>query len=133
MLPKSRRQNVNISSRRPARAQNEEEQAAVDLIDQLTDFEDFRALLLPQLKQMIKDKRPTSEIIEAARPLLVAKLVSAAVLADDGGRAAQVAEKLLDRLEGKAVEKKEVSHRLGKLKDEELDAMLLTAIDEDDD
>lgn len=48
----------------------------------------------------------------------------------DSKTALAAVKELLDRLEGKVTEKKEVTHAMAKLKDEELDALVLTALDE---
>lgn len=101
-------------------------------IDALAEFEEYQTEILPILKQMVKSKATSTEMIEQARPLLVAKLVSIAMSSEDEGRRASMALALLDRIDGKPVERKQVVHAMAKLKDEELDAMLLTALAETD-
>jgi hypothetical protein len=106
------------------------ERALVRALDDLAEFEEFEVEILPMLKKMIRSKASTPEILEQARPLLVAKLVSIAMNSDDEGRRASMALSLLDRIDGKPVERKEFHHKLGKLKDEEVDALILTKLRE---
>lgn len=99
-------------------------------IDTLSEFEEFQTDVLPVLRQLIKSKATTGEMVETARPLLVAMLTSMAFSNEDDKLRAQIAKDLIQMIDGKPTEKKEFTHKLGKLKDEEVDALLLTKLRE---
>jgi ABC-type transporter Mla subunit MlaD len=112
---------------------NEEERGLIETLDELALFQDLRADLLPELKKLIEGRAPTKDILQAARAAAVARLASLAVMDEDSKTALSAIKELLDRTEGKVSEKREVTHALAKLKDEELDALVMSSIQEDED
>jgi hypothetical protein len=84
-------------------------------LDDLAIFEELKAEMLPQLRSLIQKGASSKEILGSARAAAVARL------------------ELLDRIEGKPKEQKDITHHLAKLKDEEIDALLITAISENSD
>ena len=102
-----------------------EEKKMVAALDDLAMFEELQKSIIPQLRALIKKGATSQEILEAGRAIAAARLVSMAAL-EPGANLAAIKE-LFDRLEGKATERKEFTHKLGKLREEELDALLLTA------
>ena len=112
------------------RARNKEEDRMVSTIDDLRQFEEFRQDLLPALKKAIKDKKSSKDILEIARSLVTVRLVTIAALDPSATTALAATKDILDRLDGKATERKELLHSMSKLKDEELDALVITAIKE---
>ena len=84
------------------------------------------------MKKLIDGKAPSSEILKLVEAVAAARLASEAALSDEFNLAA--VKELMDRVHGKSTEKKELTHKMAKAKDEELDALLLTAAaDADDD
>jgi len=55
---------------------------------------------------------------------LQARQLAIALTSEDTNQAAQAAQKILDRQEGKAKEQQEVQHKFEQLPDEELDAVI---------
>lgn len=117
-------------SNQRAPAINEQEQGIVDSLDDLALFQDLRAELLPELRKLIEGRAPTGEILQSARAAAVARLASLAVMDEDSKVALAAIKELLDRTEGKVSEKREIVHAMAKLKDEELDALVLTTLNE---
>jgi hypothetical protein len=111
-------------------ATNQREDSLLESLDDLALFQDLRADLLPELRRLIEGRAPTKDILESARAAAVARLASMAVLDEDSKVALAAIKELLERSEGKVTEKKEITHAMGKLKDEELDALVLTALSE---
>lgn len=111
-------------------AVNETERGLIETLDELALFQDLRADLLPELRKLIEGRAPTKDILESARAAAVARLASLAVMDEDSKVALSAIKELLDRTEGKVSEKREITHAMAKLKDEELDALVLTTLNE---
>ena len=124
------RPRYKVASGVPARTA---EDHMVDVLDELTFFQEFKAELLPDLRKLITGGAPTKEILERARALATARLASLAALETDSRTALVAIKELMDRLDGKATERKEIKHSMEQLKDEELDALVLTAMNEAED
>ena len=124
------RPRVNKAPVVPARTA-EDHMATV--LDELTFFQEFKAELLPDLRKLITGGAPTKEILERARALATARLASLAALETDSRTALVAIKELMDRLDGKATERKEIKHSMEQLRDEELDALVLTAMKEVED
>lgn len=108
---------------------NHVENAMAETLDQLAEFESLRRDLLPKLLQAVRDGKSAEEIIETGKAVAAARLVSMSTSSDDRAAYAAVKE-ILDRTMGKATEKKEITHRLDRLSDEQIDAMVMSAIED---
>jgi paraquat-inducible protein B len=109
---------------------NKTENDTVDLIDQLTQFEDFQGNILPALQKDVKAGLSTSELRKKYASLVQARIITAALANPDDSKAMAAAADLLNRVEGKATERKEVKHTLASLSEEELDAVLKSEIED---
>jgi hypothetical protein len=118
------------SNQRAFPSGNGPEQHVARVIDELAEFDEFKATVLPKLRQMIKGNAPSKEILEAGRALVAARLATIAATEPDAKTALAAAKELLDRTDGKVTERREVEHKMAKLKDDELDALVLTAFNE---
>lgn len=106
-----------------------EDQKMTSLINELTDFEDFRTQILPAIRRDLKAGLSPKELREKYAALVQARTITTAITSDDG-RAMAAAKDILDRQEGKATEKKEITHRYAEMKDQELDAILASEEEE---
>jgi hypothetical protein len=102
------------------------------LAEKLSEFEEFQALVLPQLRKLVTEGASSKRMREELSPLLQARLLSIALTSLDEGKSMSAILDTLNRVEGKPVEKTESVHRFAKLKDEELDAMLEARLKEDE-
>jgi len=109
------------------------EDRMVESLDELSFFQEFKAELLPDLRKLVEGGAPTKEILERARALATARLASLAALETDSRTALVAIKELMDRLDGKATERKEIKHSMEQLRDEELDALVMTAMNEAED
>lgn len=117
-----------MTTARPKRRQKKfsgrpEQDSVASLIDQLTEFEDFQRTILPALRKDIKAGMSPEDMRKKYASLVQARTITTAVTSDDG-RAMAAAKDILDRTEGRATERKEITHRYAEMKDEELDAIL---------
>lgn len=109
---------------------NKTEEKMAELIDQLSEFQDWQATILPTLKADIKKGLSSKELRDKYAALVQARIISIAATAEKPGEALLAAKDILDRAHGKATEKKEVTHHLANASDKELDAILASEIQE---
>lgn len=102
-------------------------------IAEIAAFEEFKGTILPDLQRDLKKGLSPAQIREKYMALLQARIISDALRTEDPTKALAVAKDLLDRVEGRATEKKEVTHKFKDMKDEELDAIIKSEIEELDD
>lgn len=97
-----------------------------DHLDALAEYEQYRADVLPLLRQAIKEGWSHEKMLSHPQVMaaITAKTISLAVTALDPAKALAACKEVSDRAVGKAVERKEVKHKFEGLTDEELDARL---------
>lgn len=93
------------------------------LHDKLAQFEDYSTILTAIRKDVARGMS-TKELQQKYAPLAQARVISEMLTNEDGSKAIAAAKDLLDRVEGRATEKKEVTHRFKDMSDKELDAIL---------
>ena len=112
-------------ARKPPKTGKQNEDKMVKVLDQLDLFERLKKEIMPCI---IKDlaKGFTAEEL---RNKYLAKIQAAQLTqALTDPKAAAERKDVLDRSEGKATEKREITHRLKDLPEEELDALLLSEV-----
>jgi hypothetical protein len=103
---------------------SEEKIEMEERLNELALFEEFRNSVLPAMQALVARKAPPAEIYDTFKSLLAARQVSIALTSRDPGKALAAITDVINRLEGKPIERKEFKHQLGQLKDEELDSLL---------
>jgi DNA replication protein DnaD len=96
----------------------------------IAEFEKFKTELLPALQKDLLSGATAPELREKYLALVQARLISEALTNPDAAKAAAAAMDIINRAEGKAVEKRETKHTFENLKDEEVDAILKSEIEE---
>lgn len=104
----------------PKKIHTQDDKAAE--LDALAEFEQFREQFLPAIRKDLSSGIDADEIMRKYKNLAAAKLVMKIVDAQSDMAQIAAAEKLLDRIDGKPVQKQELKHRLEQLSDEELEA-----------
>lgn len=89
----------------------------------IAEFEDYQTILA-SIRKDLKAGLTTKELQAKYAPLAQARVISEMLTNEDGSKALSAAKDLLDRVEGRATEKKEVTHRFKDMSDKELDAVL---------
>lgn len=125
------RNKIKSTGKQPAG--NATEDRMIEAIDDLAEFDQFKAEVLPAIRKQLAAGASTKDILSTARSVAVARLAMIAVHEGDSKTALQAIKELLERTDGKVSEKKEITHQLANMKDEELDALLITAATESDD
>ncbi len=115
-------------SKRPRR--NKVEDAMVRSLDELAEFQKFQTAILPVLRQAITEQWSAEKIWSnpVTQALLAAQAVTIGLSNADQGKALSAIMSVMDRTIGRPKEKAEVTHKIEKLKDSELDALLATHI-----
>lgn len=93
-------------------------------LDDLAEYEAFKAEILPKLRKMMKDGKSAEEIYSFSQGLLAARAVTIAASSPDEKTALAAIREVLDRGVGKAADRLEVTQKYSKLSDEELDALI---------
>jgi len=102
----------------------------VNMIDRVTQFEEFERDVLPALRQSVKNGEAPEKMRKKYLSHVQARIITEALTNPDAAKALAAAKDIQDREEGKPVERKDVQHRLGRLPDKELDALLMSTIDD---
>jgi hypothetical protein len=93
------------------------------MLDKLSEFEDYQTIL-KTLQKDVKSGMTDQQLAKKYAPLAQARIISDMLTSENPTAALSAAKDLLDRVNGKATEKQEVTHRLEKLSDNELDALI---------
>lgn len=101
-----------------------------EALDDLADYEKFKAEILPKLRKMMRDGKSAEEIYSFSQSLLAARAVTIAASSPDEKVALQAIREVLDRGVGKAADRLEVTQRYEKLSTEELEALLKSQEDD---
>lgn len=99
-------------------------------LDNLRKYEDWRSTILPKLEAMLKDGAKPKAILEWAQSFAAAEMVSLALTETDPAKRLVALKDVLDRSMGKPKERHEHKHQYAELKDEELDAVLLSELED---
>lgn len=114
------------------RGRNEQEEGLLEVLEDLELFEELKKDLLPDLRELVKKGEKSDVILERGRALATARLVTLAATNDNPTAALAAIKEVLDRTLGRVADKKQIEHRLAKIDDKELDALLISKITEED-
>lgn len=116
-MPKSRRQGGT-------RTNHAAEKQAFNLHEDLEEFEKFQKDILKAIRRDLSSGLSAKQIREKYHAMVQARLLTVALTDTDTGKATAASKDIIDRVEGRAVEKKDVTHRFKDMSDQELDAVL---------
>lgn len=94
------------------------------LLKDLTEFESFREQILPAIRKDLLSGYTAAQLREKYAAMIQARIITEALTNPDAGKANLAGKDIIDRVEGKATEKREVKHTFENLSDEELEAIL---------
>jgi hypothetical protein len=125
------RNKVNKKQSLPVVKNNEVEDSMIEALDDLAAYETFQLDMPKELRRALIDKLPPDEIYKKFANVAAARIVQIIATEKDSGKALAAAREVLDRTFGKAIERKQVRHQFEELSDQELDAVLLSELDEE--
>ena len=99
-------------------------------IDAYAQFQMFKETVLPAIRKDVIAGLSADQLYKKYENMAAARAISIAASEYDSGKAMSAIKDILDRTAGRPTEKKEVTHRYADLKDEELQALLETEMDE---
>lgn len=101
-------------------------------LDRLAQFERYEEEVGALLREAIAKGWSAADMRKHPKiqALMEARKITIALTDPDSSRALAAITDTTNRVEGKAIEKRETTHRYEKLKDEELDSLLLSEISE---
>jgi hypothetical protein len=115
--------------RKPQRKTGRNEQGdMVHMISDLAEFEEFRKQLIPMLRTDLLNGLTTAQMREKYLPMLTARKVQIGLLDPDSSKALAAIKDVVDRQEGRPIERKAVAHRFESMTDIELDALLASKL-----
>jgi hypothetical protein len=103
------------------------QEAQARTLDDLAEFEEFREMFMPAIREALLKGCSSEQILAKFKPVMAARLVQLGVAGSESAALGAIKE-LLDRTDGKAIQKQEHTHRLAKLPDSELDAVLTSKL-----
>lgn len=99
-----------------------QERRILQTIDDISELEEFRRDILPELRQMIKNKAKPEEMVGKFRSHLIARTITIALSETDPAKALAAVKEALDRTSGKSVERREIS--MTQVSDEDLEKLI---------
>lgn len=123
---------MKAKRKRPGKVGTLETRDKVNLLEELQQYEIFRDLP-KDLRAAVTEGRPAPELYQKYSHIAAVRAVHIAMTEQDSGKALSAIKDIMDRTYGKATERKEVRHKFDDLSDEELDAILISELDEQDD
>ena len=109
------------------KASNAMQDGQARALDSLAEYESFKEMFLPEIRRALMNGMSGEKILQKFKPIMMARLVQLGAVGGETAALSAIKE-ILDRTEGKAVQKTENIHRLGKLPDQELDAIVATKL-----
>ena len=109
---------------------NRAEDHFTKIVQEMEALETFRTQFLKSIRTDLAKGLTPTEIIAKNKDLVKLRTLTTALSAADDGKALAAAKELLDRTDGKVTEKKEITHKMDKLSDQEFDAILKSEFEE---
>jgi len=117
-----------ISSNSKKNKKRREAYGREQVLDKLAAFEEFTQDILPKLREMMKAGADSESMRAQVAPYLTAKALTLALKEQDSARALALIKDQLDRVEGKAKERVENTHKFQNMPEQDLDALLLSKL-----
>lgn len=109
------------------------EHALQTTIEELELFAKWRRNVLPRLFKAQAEGKTAEEIYKEFAKEAAFRSVQIALTSPDAGKAMSAISDILNRSGGKPTEKVELEHKYSSLKDEELDALLVSKLSDEED
>lgn len=105
---------------------------AIGLHEDLKEFEEFRQDILPMLRKDVKAGMEAEEMMSKYVSYITARGINLALTSEETSHAITMIKDILDRVQGRAVQREEITNKYDSLSDEELDAMLVSKFQADE-
>ncbi len=125
-MPKSGRKAKSKAGGAEFQVQGHRATATDRLVDLLDDFAEWRENFAPILREDLRKGLNEEKLREKYASYAQARAIAIAMGEPDSGKALAAIKDILDRKGGKAKESVAISHRLEKIDESELDALILS-------
>ena len=109
---------------------NKTEAEMVRSLDKLAQYERFVELIPEALRKDVLNGMKPNEILHKYNNVVAARMVALAMTEKDPSKAFSMMKDVLDRTEGKAIERKQIQHALHQVSDQEFDALLASDLED---
>lgn len=100
-----------------------------DTIDELAIYDEMMSGVLTGIRNDLRKGLTAEDILEKYANVAAARIATIALTDADSSRALAASKDILDRTKGKAIERKQIHHKLDKVDEKQLDAILLTELE----
>lgn len=111
-------------------AVNPEEERMARIMTKLEGYEEWQKDVPALLKKAILEGKDASQLYEQFSSVAAVRVIQILMTEGDSGKALAAAKELLDRQYGRATEKKIVRHQFDDMPDDDLDAILISELEE---
>jgi hypothetical protein len=112
--------------RKPRRNGHKQQMTIIGKLDDMAVWEELKDKLLPRLREDLINGLTSDQILKKYESYATARLVHNVIADPDSGKSNTAAKEILDRIQGKPTEKKELTHKMARLSDVELDALIIS-------
>lgn len=102
------------------------------VLDELSEFEKFREEILPALRKDLGSGLTAQEVYDKYQAHAAARGITIAMTSTKESSALVAIKDILDRTQGKAIERKIVAGKFDGLSDQDLRALVMTEIDDEE-
>lgn len=112
------------------RPRRQTEQRMLDSLEHLTLFQRWQQEVLPRMQAAFKAGKGAEDLYKEFAGDAAARAIMIATTSPDAGKAMAAIVDILNRAQGKPTEQVQLSHKYEKLKDDELDALVLSVVND---
>lgn len=112
------------------RPRQQTQQRLLDSLEHLTLFQRWQQEVLPRMEACFKAGKSAEDIYKAFASDAAARAVMIATTSPDAGKAMAAIVDILNRANGKPADQVKLEHKYEKLKDDELDALVLSVVND---
>ena len=118
----------DVSPKKRPRGRPKNGERLLDTLEQLDLFRSWQSDVLPRLAIAMKAAKTPEDIYKAFATDAACRAVMIATTSRDAGKAMAAITEILNRSQGRPTEQIQLEHKYSKLKDEELDALVLSVV-----
>lgn len=113
------------------RVKNKKDETS-DNVAMLSLFQEWYDTLPEELRSLMLKGATAKEILKKYEAHSASRLVAIALTEKDSGKALAAVKEIQDRVSGRPTEHKKIEHKMAELSDDQLDALLLTEMEDMD-
>lgn len=97
-------------------------------LDLAAEFEKFRELMPDRLKKDLLDGMSAKQLYKKYAALAAARTIAISLSEADSAKALAASKEVMDQAEGKVTTRTEVTHKMGEVPEEQLDAIIMSKL-----